>query len=410
MSHSTARMLPVLLVFIAAACAEAQPARGLNELGIIAFSAKRYPEALEHFEQALALDPRNPSLRRNVCRVHQAMANDLADSGQFEEALSRVLLGAEADPENAEPRAQAGSYALRLGRVDEAMGMLEEALSRAPDNVEALALMGEARYQKNDLNGAREAWEKALAGRPDWPDLQGKLDKLMREAPVEAGFAQYAAGNFQISYAKALSDETRDLVFSVLEEAWESVAARLGGLTPPGTVQVVLYDGAQFAEATDTAAHVGALYDGKIRAPITDRRGRFLPRRTLSTRLTHEFVHVVVVSHLGPKAPWWLNEGLADTFSREMDQSRARLLSRAAHAGALHALRDLESNQLQALEKDALAVAYAQSHAAVQRLWDAGGAAKMAAFIGRLKEGAAVEAALRSVYGLDYAALGEVGL
>ena len=382
-----------------------QPAKGLNDLGVMAFDAKRYAQALEHFTKALALDPENPAIRRNACAVHQAVANELAGQGEVDAAIARVQQGIDVDPSNASALTQSGAYHLAAGKPADAESRLRSALALAPDDSDALFLLGEACYQQNKLAEAEAAWGRVLAADPDRQGLQEKYSKLVRESEVEQDFNQYSAGHFQISYAKALSEETRAMVFAVLEEAYDAVGTKLGGLYPPDVVQVVLYDGAQFAEATGTAAHVGALYDGKIRAPITARNGRFLSRGVLSVRLTHEYVHVVLTGHLGPRLPWWLNEGLAEVFSREMDQNRTRTLGRAIRGDRAHALRDLEARQLDRLAPEALAVAYAQAHAVSDVLWREGGAEKMGRFVGLLREGKKPEDALGTVYGLDYARL-----
>ena len=390
-----------------AAAAQCQPAKGLNDLGVIAFEAKRYELALEHFEKARALEPENRAIRRNIAAVHQAMANDLAGNGKIDAAIARVAQALEADPENAAAQAQAGAYYLGAGKVSEALKLLESSLALDPDNSEARAMLGEALYQQNRLPEARTQWEEALRLKPDWPELREKHAKLMRESAVEEGFNQYESGHFRLSYAKALSEEMRTTVFGILEEAHETIGKNLGGLYPPGPVTVVLYDGVQFSEATDAAAHVGALYDGKIRAPITSRNSRYLSAHVMKTRLTHEYVHVILVGHLGPRLPWWLNEGLAEVFSREMDQTRKRLLERAFRGGNTHALLDLERSQRDQADAEVLAVAYAQAQAAADYLWRAGGPEKMGAFVKAIQEGKEPAEALQLAYGLDYAALEE---
>lgn len=385
--------------------AGAQPAKGLNELGVMAFQAGRYSVALEHFEKALTLEPNNPSLRRNLCAVHQAMANDLAGQGKFAEALERVSMGLKVDPENAAALAQAGAYQLQQGNRSGAMTALRKAVALDDTNKEARFLLGEALYQQNELAEARKQWDAVLKLDPAWPGLQEKLSKLDRESTVEQDFKQYDAGHFQLRYAKALSESTRNSVFEILETAYSNIGEKLGGAFPPEAVQVVLYDSEQFAEATQSPGHVGALYDGKIRSPITGRGGRFLDPQVLTTRLTHEYVHVVLAQLSNGRVPWWLNEGLAEVFSREMDLSRKRALKRAYGGKQEFSLADLEKRQLDKLEPEKLALAYAQAHATSSVLWELGGTKKLVDALTRIKNGASAEAAIQKAYGIDYAAL-----
>lgn len=395
----------VLLLATLSGTAGAQPAKGLNELGVMAFQAGRFPVALEHFEKALTLEPNNPSLRRNLCAVHQAMANELAAQGKFSEALERVSLGLKVDPDNAAALAQVGAYQLQQGNRSEATTALKKAVGLDGANKEARFLLGEVLYQQNKLADARAQWEAVLKLDPAWPGLQEKLAKLDRESTVEQDFNQYDAGHFQLRYAKALSESTRNGVFEILESAYTAVGAKLGGAFPPEAVPVVLYDGEQFTEATQSPGHVGALYDGKIRSPITGHGGRFLDAQVLSTRLTHEYVHVLLAQLGNGRVPWWLNEGLAEVFSREMDQSRKRMLKRAYGSKKEFSLADLETRQLDKLEPEKLALAYAQAHATASLLWELGGMEKLVDALKRIKNGASAEGAIQKAYGVDYATL-----
>lgn len=401
-------LVAVLLTHLfATQTALAQTAMELNDLGVVAFEAKRYDEALDQFGKALELEPENPAVRKNLCAVHQAMANDLLEQGKIPEALERVGLGLAVDPDNASALAQSGAYHLKQGNLAEAMTALERAVALDAANVEARFLFGETLYQQNKLAEAKVQWDEVMKLDPAWPGLQAKLDKLARESIVEQDFTEYTAGHFQLNYVKALSEPTREAVFKILEAAYESVGAKLGGTFPGTAVQVILYDGEQFAEATQTSAHVGALFDGKIRAPITGKNGRFVQPQVLATRLTHEYVHAIIAQIGGGKVPWWLNEGLAEVLSREMDITRQRMLRRAYIGERTSSLADLETSQLDQLEPEALSLAYAQAHATAQELWRAGGTEKMTKALKAMNDGATAEEAIREAFGMDYATLQE---
>lgn len=395
----------LLSFFLIGQAANGQPAKDLNDQGVLAFQARNYDEALENFNKALALEPNSPSLRRNLCAVHQAMANDLAEQGKIDEAQARVAKGLEVDPENPTALTQSGAYFLKSGHLAEATEQLEVAVKLDGSGKEARFLLGEALYQQNKLPEARAQWDEVLKLDPAWPGLQEKLDKLNRESLVEQDFTAYKEGHFELRYAEALSDATRDEVFAALESAYTAVGEKMGGVFPVKPVQVVLYDGKQFTEATQTAAHVGALFDGKIRAPITGKNGRFLSPQVLSTRLTHEYTHVVIAQAGEGHVPWWLNEGLAEVFSREMDLSRKRMLTRAYAGEHAFSLADLENQQLDQLDPSKLAIAYAQAHATTEVLWRTGGTASLSKALKRMKAGATPEQAIKEAYGFDYATL-----
>jgi len=396
----TASLLAALLCLPAMG----QPAQGFNELGTNYFQQERYEEALERFEQAHRLAPQVPSIRRNICLTRQILARQAFEADRIPEARAHLEAAIAIDPENPAPLVQAGGYLLGSGEMGEARSNLEAALKLDPGHLEAHILLGEICYRDNDFAGARSHWETVLAEKPDWPGLAEKLQKVEREDAVEADFARYTSEHFEIRYGKVLSEETRTLVFELLEAAYRDIGEALGGLYPETIIQVVLYDGNEFAEATDAAPHIGALYDGKIRAPITNRRGRFLTGATLGSRLRHEYVHAVLRDALGAAVPWWLNEGLAETLSRDMDQSRLRLLRTAYRAGDNLPFAELESNVHGRLVPKQLSLAYAQSHVAADALWKLY-PQKFPALIAALKAGSPYETALKETLGIDYAEL-----
>jgi hypothetical protein len=174
---------------------------------------------------------------------------------------------------------------------------------------------------------------------------------------------------------------------------------------PPPPIHVILYDAKQFSEATKTADYVGALYDGKIRSPLADASGNWLPLDEIRRRLTHEYVHVVVKHIAGGDPTWWVNEGLAETLSRPLDSDRVRALQTLYREGAPATLKSLESTRIGKLDKDALGLAYIQSHATVDMLWSRYGRGKMVLLLQAVGRGQNVEDALREIYRKTYASI-----
>ncbi len=398
---------PALLVVPLLICANilAQPAVGFNELGANYFKEGRYAEALERFERALQLAPNNPSVQKNIGLTHQALAREAFEHDDTAAALAHLEKAIAIDPKNPAPHVLIGGFQFGVGDLPAARSHLETALRLDPAQQKARVLLGEIHYRNNALAKAKKHWAQVLKEKPDWPGLQDKLDKLVREDSVESGFRDYVSEHFKVRYAKALSEEMRDRVFAILEEAYQEIGKTLGGIYPPHAVHVVLYDGNQFSEATQSKQHVGALFDGKIRAPITNKKGRFLSTATLTSRLRHEYVHVVLRYHVGNKVPWWLNEGLAETLSRDMDQNRLRILRKAYRTGNTFPFAELEANALQRLDSKQLHLAYAQVHVAVNTLWAASGNVKFQVLLQKLRADTSPEDALRQSLGLDYAEL-----
>jgi len=194
-------------------------------------------------------------------------------------------------------------------------------------------------------------------------------------------------------------------VLDILEDAYRNIGRKMGNVYPPPPIQVIVYDADQFAEATQLASHVGAVYDGKIRVPLKGEDGAFLSDEELRRRLYHEYVHVVIRHVAGDNVPWWLNEGLAETFSSDVSQKHAARLQHLYDQGQDFKLAELDASQLRKRDADSLRLAYLQSHATVDLLWRRFGRGRLSGMLSDLKEGMAPEQALRRNYRRSYTML-----
>lgn len=385
----------------ASAFAAEDPAE-LNNAGIAAYNQAQYDDAIDYFEDALKLSPDNDTLRRNLCNARQGAADLLAKAGDFQAASRHLERAITTDPSNPSPLVQLGAYYLRLDMVSEAISRLEEAIELKPGYLDAHELLGEAYYRDNDLPAARTQWEYVLKMAPDRPGLRERYDKAFREESIESGFKKSDSSHFKLSGPKDMQPHVRNRVLRMLEEAYREIGRKFGGVYPPAPIQVILYGSEQFTQATQLDDHVGAVYDGKIRAPLTDKVGSALPDPELKRRLTHEYVHVVVRFLGGESVPWWLNEGLAETLSTDFGEEERSLLRDAVSSGTPFDLRRLEASQLNNLGADALRIAYLESHAIANHLWSRFGQRRMQEFIGQMATGTKPEEALRAVFRRTY--------
>ncbi len=389
---------------LAAAAAQGltEEAAQYNLRGAQHYNAGEWEKAVEAFFRAHELAPANPTVRRNLCNAYQAYANVLAQGGDFEIAAEVLTYAIDADPGNASPLVQLGSYNLRLDRLADAIFRLEEAVELEPANKDALELLGDAYYRSNDLLLALEVWDDLMELGPNRPGLQEKIEKARREANVERDFRRSGSRHFDISYPPDATAREQNEVLSVLERAYREIGRKMGNAFPPTPIQVIIYNADEFAEATQLGGHVGAVYDGKIRAPVRDAEGNSLDSAELERRLFHEYTHVVVHYLAGERVPWWLNEGLAETFSKELTRADYAGLKQAEAGEGLFALEDLDASQLHTMPPDDLRLAYVQSHVTVDYLWRRFGQRSLLAFFDALAEGVPPEEALREVYRRTY--------
>jgi hypothetical protein len=355
-------------VVVIATGAIAQSPSDLNTSGIEAYQRGDYDTAVDLFERAMRAAPSEDVVRHNLCNALQGQANNFAKAGDFGEA-TRILDDAiKVDPDNFAPLVQQGSYLLRLDRVPEAIRRLEEAIEIKPGELDAHEMLGRAYYEDNDIPSARAQWDYVLTMDPKRETLRELYEKAFREEAVEWDFNRKSSRHFNLSYPPGTPYPLRQRVLTILEGAYREVGSQLGRVYPEGPIQVIIYTAEDFSEATQLEAHVGAVYDGKIRVPVTDRQGNTIPDDELVRRLTHEYVHVVVRHVAGDKVPWWLNEGLAETLSKGLTPQDQTMLQRLYANNAAFELGELEAHQLKRLDPESLRMAYVQSHATVAHM------------------------------------------
>lgn len=390
------------LLLCAAAAAWAQTAAEHNAAGVAHYNAGEWKLAIQEFEQAYQYAPDNEVVRRNLCNAHQAQANVLAKKADYAAAAKHLEIAISVAPENASPLIQLGFYYLRLDMVADAIYRLEEAIEIDPHNIDGQELLGDAYYKDNDVPSALVHWRWVQEQAPERPGIADKIAKASREEAVEAKFFRSESQHFKLSYPPGASRDALAKVLRILEQAYFEVGRNFGRVFPPSVVQVIVHDSRGFADVTQLGEHVGGLYDGKIRIPLTDAAGNPLSDDELRRRLFHEYTHVVVRFLAANNVPWWLNEGLAETFSRDFGDHQRRILEKAQADGALFALSELEGSQLGRLDVTALRLAYCQSHACVELLWSRYGQRPLRTLMSALAEGTKPEDALVQCYRMNY--------
>ena len=384
------------------AAAQAPTVVEYNQRGIDALDAGAYEDAITYFEQAMILAPDNVVLQGNYTNALRAAADALAQKGQMEEGIIYLETALYVEPDNFAALLQLGSYHLHRNQIQAAIDRLEAALGNKPGDLDAHEMLGQAYYLDNDLPSARAQWEYVLEMDPDRPNLLDRYEKAFREEVVEADFHRRSSRHFQITYPHGVPNHLRSSILTILERAYMDIGRRFNGVYPEAPIHVIAYTAEQFSEATQLDEHVGAVYDGKIRIPLTDAENQFHPDVELTRRLVHEYVHVVVREVAGERVPWWLNEGLAETLSKDLNPNQTRTLSQAYAEGTVHDFHALEIHQLKALEAEPLRIAYLQSHAAVSLLWHQYGNRRVLMMLNDIAEGMPPEESLMRHFRKNY--------
>jgi hypothetical protein len=377
-----------------------------NSKGVDAYNRQDWEIAVRMFRESHRIAPANDTITTNFSNALQAWASKLANNKQFPEAtalLEEVIL---LEPKSVSPLLQLGAYYLRSTNIKDAIFRLEEAIELAPGNTDAHYLLGEAYYRDNDVTSAIDQWEWVFQVEPKKPGLKDRLESALREEQVEFNFHGDSSSHFNVTYSReAERRQVRD-VLRILESAYQEIGRLLGNTYPPNPIQATLYTADGFSESTQMGEHVGALYDGtKIRCPIIDKEGNVIPKDELKRRLYHEYVHVLVRHLAQQNAPWWLNEGLAESLSKEFSTVESKTLKASYKNDSLHSLESLETSQLEKLSPEDLRLAYYQSHMAVNFVRKRYGLRSLKAVLTALGEGVEPEVAIRNHLRFNYQTL-----
>ncbi len=253
-----------------------------------------------------------------------------------------------------------------------------------PEAFAALKARALALYRQNDLQGARELAQAALALRRD-EELIELLLKLRREIAVQRDYDDARTANFTVLYDGYEHEEMKVLVLDILKSAYADIGKELDYF-PEEPLTVILYTGKDFSDVTHAPGWAGGMFgkaDGKIRLPVHGAEGQ---ERALRRVIRHEYVHALVHA-LAPSAPMWLHEGLAQYLSGDQAVSVAQVIPLPMLANGFPA------------DARAAYAAYMVSLQAVTDLVDERGMPPLRRLLAELGAGRGIEPAFAAAYG-----------
>lgn len=372
----------------------------LNQEGVALGNSLNYKEAVEKLEEAYALEPQNETIKNNLFTIinnyavyagnkkNSALAyeiyekavaiegapynifmnygNFLSSQGKYEESTSYLekALTAGTIPQKDEEfiRSSLGASYLKRGLYDEAITHMEHAITLNHKNAELYYGLGKIYYMQGKYSNAIENLELAVANGKNTPYLkpaQELLDKVKKEGKVESKFESKNLYHFNVQYDGEKNNAVNlDKVMEILEDAYNAVGTYFN-YYPEAATPVIIYSKEQFKQASDSPIWVAALYDGKIRLPLSDIQEN---SDTLKSLIFHEYTHAVVFQLTRGKCPVWLNEGLAQTLEGTgMNEKQAARLKKYAEQKKIFDIKSLEGSFMGIQPYELVALAYSES-------------------------------------------------
>jgi tetratricopeptide (TPR) repeat protein len=304
-------------------------------------------------------------------------------AGDYEEALS-YFKQVEGQPGTL---ASIGVTYYKLGQYENARRYLDESLEAGANEFMARKFLALAHYKLDNLEESVHYAEAALLMKHE-PDLKTFLERVRREQKTEAYRVDEETLHFRVAFDGYEHGSISRDVLGILEDAYREVGRNLDYF-PEEPVTVVIYTEKDFFDITMLPAWTAGAFDGKIRLPI--RGVEEITDVSLEHVLHHEYVHALVET-ITTRVPLWLNEGLAE-----------HLVPRDyfVRVGQLIPLRNLERGFPMGNQRQMI-IAYMESYSAVSELVERYGLPRFKEMLTALGEGEDLNSAFSSAFSTTY--------
>ena len=206
-------------------------ADGENATGVKLYQSGQYDAALQHFQKALARDPRNADAYYNMASTmhqlgklrnnremlqkaetlynqcldqypdhpecHRGLAVLLVETGRSDKAFTLLKNWVIRSPESEDARIELARLYDEFGDRPSAQRQLEYALSINPASPRLLTALGHLREESGDLAQALVDYQRALSINPHQPTVAARVatlqSRLGQAAPLSAGGTRTAA-------------------------------------------------------------------------------------------------------------------------------------------------------------------------------------------------------------------------
>lgn len=340
-------------------------------------------------EAPLMADPASPAAENMPSEI-QSVFSEAQKNFQRKDYRSSARLFGEISHREPEALLGEGVSYYMLGHHDRARYLLEKYLE-AGGNAKNTALAGKvlafSYYHMDELDKSASTAARSLKEKDD-PELRALHERATADLRARGYELRESTTHFSVVYDgySAKGPLTR-LILDILEDAYNKIGGDIGHY-PSEPVTVVLYGRESFYEVTKKPKWSGGVFDGKIRIPM---KGAEANAALLRRLLYHEYTHALVHS-ITENCPVWINEGLAEYFSRPPTPPTGQTVPLSALERGFSETPGLP-----------VETAYLVSYSAVRHLVETHGLFRLRLFLERLGGGAELNRAFSDAFYTSYA-------
>ncbi len=315
--------------------------KNLNDIGTVYFENKDYTRAINKFETAYKIDQENTVLKANLINSYLGQIIHLKRKGRLKKAITLSKKAIQINDTVPSSHILLASIYMDNGNYIPAQGELEIANIYSPDNPVIINMLGETYFQQGDLKNALKYWKQIKEKSPYNEPLKRKIIRAKNEWQVQKSFKEISSHPFKLKY-KFSNEYLANRVMEALKKAHQNIGKKFKCF-PFSEIITILYNPDEFKKATDSDGFIAGLYDGKIRIKVSHKL--INDKEFLEKIIYHEYTHVLIRYLTNDRCPFWLNEGLAQSFSEPITSINIDILTNLELESSIFHLSKMERVQ-----------------------------------------------------------------
>jgi tetratricopeptide (TPR) repeat protein len=191
------RYLGAALVVLAFQSGCRMVSQGRNVDGVRYFQQGQYPVAIQRFDAALTIDPKNPDTYYNKAAVYHRSGLASRDQNSLTQAESFYNQCLDLNPDHVDCHRGLAVLLTETGRVDKAFALLRGWTTRSPQNADARVELARLYEEYGDTRSAETALNEALAlNSRNW-----RAHAALGRLKEQSGDLPQALQNYQMAYS-----------------------------------------------------------------------------------------------------------------------------------------------------------------------------------------------------------------